>query len=55
MIISTHPSGSTGEPPRIKKFRLALVKEIPRFPNDKASLQHMQQKHLPEVMIDYVN
>jgi hypothetical protein len=43
------------EPPRIKKFKSDLIKVIPRFPNDRASLQHMQQKHLPELLIDYVS
>ena len=43
------------EPPRIRKFRLELVKEIPRFPNNLASLKHMQQKHLTNVLIDYIN
>jgi hypothetical protein len=43
------------EPPRIKKFRGELIRAIPRFPNDRASLLHMQQKHLPELLIDYIN
>jgi hypothetical protein len=43
------------EPPRIKKFRRELIKAIPRFPNDHASLQHMQQKHLTDLLIDYIN
>lgn len=40
---------------RIKKFRRELIKAIPRFPNDRASLQHMEQKGLGELLIDYVN
>jgi hypothetical protein len=44
-----------GEPPRVKKFRLELVKAIPRIPNNPASLRHMQQKHLRAVLIDYLN
>jgi hypothetical protein len=43
------------EPPRIKKFRGKLIKVIPRVPNDRASLQHMQQKHLAELLVDYLN
>ena len=43
------------EPRRIKKFRSELIKAIPRFPNDRASLQHMQQKHLTDLLIDYIN
>ena len=46
---------ATAERPRIKQFRRELVKVIPRFPNDRASLLHMQKKHLPELLIDYVN
>jgi hypothetical protein len=47
--------GQATEPPRIKKFRSELIKAIPRFPNNRASLLHMRQKHLPELLIDYVN
>lgn len=43
------------EPPRLKKFRLELVKAIPRIPNDKASLQHMMTKSLRDVVLDYLN
>lgn len=48
-------NATSTEPPRIKKFRRELIKAIPRFPNDRDSLQHMQQKHLPELLIDYIN
>jgi len=41
--------------PRIKKFRLNLIREIPRFPNDRTALQHMQQKRLGAVLVDYIN
>ena len=43
------------EPPRIRKFRKALIKSIPRVPNDRASLVHMEQKRLSELLIDYVS
>jgi hypothetical protein len=43
------------EPPRVKKFRLELVKIIPRFPNNREALQHMQQKRLSDVLIDYIH
>jgi hypothetical protein len=43
------------EPPRLAKFREQLVKAIPRVPNNMDSLQHMRQKQLPELVIDYVN
>ena len=51
------PSGGAdfGEPPRIKRLRRALIKEIPRFPNDRSTLHHMQQKHVTDLMIDYFN
>jgi len=43
------------EPARIRKFRLELVKSIPRFPNDEKALLHMQQKHISSVLLDYVH
>jgi hypothetical protein len=45
----------TAETTRIKRFRLALIKAIPRFPNDRAALQHMRGKHLGDLLIDYVS
>jgi hypothetical protein len=56
-----HKSGTAtaqvtaAEPPRIKKFRRDLIKAIPRAPNNKASLQHMEGKHLTDLLIDYIN
>jgi len=41
--------------PRIKRLRRELIKAIPRIPNDRMSLQHMQQKHLADLLIDYVS
>jgi len=46
---------TAAEPPRIKRFRRALIKVIPRVPNDRASLLHMQQKHLTDLLVDYLN
>jgi hypothetical protein len=43
------------EPPRIKKLRRDLIAEIPRVPNNKASLEHMKAKHLTDLLIDYVS
>ena len=45
MTKSTKTTSQTngGEPPRIKKFRDELIKAIPRFPNDRASLLHMRK------------
>lgn len=43
------------EPSRVKKLRLELVNEIPRFPNTREALQEMEQKHLSSVLVDYIN
>jgi len=40
------------EPPRIKKLRRDLIEAISRCPNNKASLQHMEAKHLANLLID---
>ena len=42
------------EPPRIKRFRLEIANAIPRVPNNRASLLHMRQKRLTDILIDYV-
>jgi hypothetical protein len=42
-------------PPRIQKLHAALIKSIPRVPNDRAALEHMQRKSLGDLLIDYVN
>jgi hypothetical protein len=51
----TTPKSFQDEPPRVRKFRHALIKAIPRSPNDRLTLLHMQQKRLPDVLVDYVN
>ena len=43
------------ESTRVKAFRLGLAKQIPKFPNDKASLQILQAKALGPLLIDYAN
>lgn len=40
---------------RLERFRNDLIAVIPRFPNDRASLQAMQQKHITDVLITYIN
>ena len=40
---------------RLEKFRKQLIKEIPRFPNDKASLQELEKKPLTDLLIAYSN
>lgn len=42
-------------PPRIQKLHAALIKTIPRVPNDRAALEHMQRKGLGDLLIDYAN
>lgn len=43
------------ETKRITNFRLSIAKQIPRFPNDKASLQILEAKSLGDLLIDYAN
>jgi hypothetical protein len=43
------------EPKRITAFRLAIAKQIPKFPNDKTSLQALEAKSLGSLLIDYAN
>jgi hypothetical protein len=43
------------ESKRVKAFRLGLAKQIQKFPNNKASLQVLQAKALPQLLIDYAN
>jgi hypothetical protein len=50
--VSTKPAP---EPRRIRKFRLELVKLIPRIPNDQQSLQKMQHESLHGVLIHYIH
>ena len=45
------PSGSK----RIRAFRLGLAKAIPKFPNDRTSLQALESKSLGPILIDYAN
>ncbi|MGJ0454812.1 MAG: hypothetical protein ACR65T_16520 [Methylocystis sp.] len=40
---------------RIRAFRLGLAKTIPKFPNDKASLQSLERKSLGSLLVDYAN
>lgn len=39
---------------RIKAFRRELIAAVPRFPNDKASLQAMESKPLMDLFIIYI-
>jgi hypothetical protein len=48
-------TGQMAEAKRIKAFRLGLAKQIPKFPNNRASLQLLQAKALGPLLIDYAN
>lgn len=43
------------ESKRVKTFRLSLVKQIPKFPNNKASRQALEAKSLGSLLIAYAN
>ncbi len=51
----TQQQAQAAEPRHIKKFRRRLIQAIPRVPNDRASLQHMEQKHFTDLLADYLN
>jgi hypothetical protein len=42
------------ESKRIQAFRRDLIKQIPRFPNDRASLRAMEAKRLTDLLITYI-
>jgi hypothetical protein len=46
---------STAESKRIRAFRLGLARQIPRFPNDRASLETLTAKSTGALLIDYAN
>ncbi len=43
------------ESKRIRALRLGLAKQIPKFPNDRASLETLERKPLASLLIDYAN
>jgi hypothetical protein len=43
------------EPPRVKAFRLGLAQSVPCFPNNRASRDHLKQKNLRNLLVDFVN
>ena len=43
------------ETSRVRNFRTSLAKQIPKFPNNKASLQALEAKSLGALLIDYMN
>ncbi len=40
---------------RIKALRKAIIQAIPRFPNDKATKQAIEAKHLTDLLINYIS
>jgi hypothetical protein len=46
---------SPAEPKRIRQLRLAICKRIPKFPNNRESLDALEAKSLGAVLIDYIN
>lgn len=52
MNVSRH---LTIEPLRIRTLRRDLIRAVPRWPNDRASLRHMEHAPLREVALAYVN
>jgi hypothetical protein len=51
MTNQSQPIGSK----RIRAFCLDLATTIPKFPNDKASLQSLERKSLGSLLVDYAN
>ena len=42
-------------PPRVRRFRQSLIKTLPRWPNNRASLAMAERASLGELIIDYLN
>ena len=40
---------------RIKSFRLSIAKQVPKFPNDKETLNGLEWKSLPTLLLHYTN
>jgi hypothetical protein len=65
MARSCHPSmNAPAAPPippvstesrRVRQLRSQIIKDIPRFPNDRATLQELEQKSLASLLIVYLN
>ena len=43
------------ESKRVKDFRLFLAKEIPKFPNDRQTLQLLEQMHPVDLLVAFLN
>jgi len=55
MDVSPPFQSSPTETPRARRFRLELVKEIPKLPNNRETKRILEAKSLAELLIDYVN
>lgn len=54
-MITTTERSELIEPKRIKQFRLEVAKIIPKFPNNRATLEELQTKALGPLLINYLN
>ena len=45
----------SNESSRARKFRLAIARAIPRFPNNRATLELLEAKTLGSLLVDYAN
>jgi hypothetical protein len=54
MNAATH-SKIPHESKRLKQFRLSIAKGIPKFPNDKATLDVLEAKSIASLLVDYIN
>jgi hypothetical protein len=52
-VPSTPPAPK--EPQRVRQLRSQVIKEIPRFPNNRATLQELERKSLTSLLIVYLN
>jgi hypothetical protein len=52
---SGHMSINRTESKRVKAFRLAIAKDIPKFPNNKATLKLLENEALGSLLIHYTN
>jgi hypothetical protein len=43
------------ESKRIKNFRLAIIRQLPKFPNNRETLELLEEKSLALLLIDYAN
>lgn len=46
---------NTLESKRVRRFRFALAKLIPKFPNNRETLSALEAKSLPSLLVDYIN